>query len=91
MKRPLYIIGTGKVATHLLKVLLKRNVEVSGIWGRTIAIAKEKANEYGVPHINKLSNVPQDAVCPLFAAVNHIAAIFKLPLHANRQDHEEAK
>ena len=63
MSHPLYIIGTGKVATHLLRALTQHRVEVSGLWGRSIAVAKEKAEEHHVPHVHSLADIPDKAMC----------------------------
>ena len=55
------IIGSGNVATHLAKALLKADVEIAQIWSNTYKNAVELADLVGAKAIKQLSDINQTA------------------------------
>ncbi|MCA8832835.1 Rossmann-like and DUF2520 domain-containing protein [Hymenobacter pini] len=79
------VLGTGKVAGHLLPALQQAGHEVVGIWSRTLASARAVAVATGVPVLASLQALPPAEVyiLPLpDAAVPEVLAAARFPAGA---------
>ena len=53
-----FIIGSGNVATHIALRLKSADVEIAGIYSKTLENAKALADKIGVPYTNDKSAIP---------------------------------
>ena len=65
------IVGAGKVATHLTPALVKAGYQVTQIWSRTEASARQLAEPLGIPYTDNICAIDTDVkiLCDLLIAM----------------------
>lgn len=81
-KYPLYIIGSGNIAWHLLNLFKQCKIKVEGIWSRNIANGMQLVKEFDCNFVDSISKLPNKAVYIL--AVTDTA----IPIIANELSEE---
>jgi len=75
------IVGTGNVAYHLGRALLKNNFQVDGVWGRTKANAQKLARDLNTISFDQLIQLPENSdliiICVSDGAIQEI--VEKIP------------
>ncbi len=61
-KRPIYIIGSGNVAWHLLNLFKQYDIKVDGIWSRNKVNASELTKEFGCRLVESINELPEKGV-----------------------------
>lgn len=55
-----FIIGNGRLAKNLANTFSQSDIEIRGIFSRSLATAQKFGSEYSVPHFSDLSRIPVD-------------------------------
>jgi predicted short-subunit dehydrogenase-like oxidoreductase (DUF2520 family) len=75
------IIGTGNVAYHLGRALLKNNFQIDRVWGRTKVNAQKLANDLDTISIDQLDQLPESTdliiICVSDGAIKEV--VEKIP------------
>ena len=64
------IVGAGKVATHLTPALVKAGYQVTQIWSRTEASARQLAEPLGIPYTDNIGAIDTDADAYILSVVD---------------------
>jgi predicted short-subunit dehydrogenase-like oxidoreductase (DUF2520 family) len=75
------IIGTGNVAHHLGRALIKTNFQIEGVWGRTKSNSQELAKALNTESFDHLNQIPESTdlviICVSDSAIKEI--VEKIP------------
>lgn len=72
----IFIIGSGRMATHLMRAFHNTDVSISGFYARSIEKAKPISTEFKVDFYSDLSSIPKD--CDVYFLAVSDAAISQL-------------